>query len=164
VPGGCADRRARLLAYFETLADRLRGVRVCCGDWSRILGPSPTHRMGLTGVFLDPPYDVDGTDYGERAHGLAAAVRDWAAANGEHPLMRIALCGYADEAHGAFLPDTWHCVAWRPGGGYNNLGDGANRDRERIWFSPACIIDQPDLFGGLIAAEKKDGASPCNPI
>ena len=49
----------------------------------------------------------------------------------------IALCGYVDEAHGDDLPD-WECVAWKAGGGYNNLGDGANRKRERIWFSPAC--------------------------
>jgi hypothetical protein len=145
VPGGCADRHARLLAYFLALADRLRGVRVCCGDWSRVLGPSPTHRMGLTGVFLDPPYDVDGTDYGARAVGLSTAVREWAVAAGAHPLMRIALCGYVDESHGAGLPG-WTCVAWHAGGGYNNLGDGANRDRERIWFSPACITSQPELF------------------
>jgi hypothetical protein len=145
VPGGCADRHARLLAYFEALADRLRGVRVCCGDWSRVLGPSPTHRMGLTGVFLDPPYDVDGTDYGARAVGLSTAVREWAVAAGAHPLMRIALCGYVDEQHGASLPG-WTCVAWHAAGGYNNLGDGANRDRERIWFSPACITSQPELF------------------
>ena len=144
VSGGCADRRARLLAYFLELADRLRGVRVCCGDWSRVLGPSPTHHLGLTGVFLDPPYDVDGTDYGERAHGLSGAVREWAAEAGKHPLMRVALCGYADEAHGDALPG-WECVSWKAGGGYNNRGDGANRGRERIWFSPACLR-QDDLF------------------
>lgn len=138
VPGGCADRRARLLAYFQQLADRLRGVRVCCGDWTRVLGPSPTHRLGMTGVFLDPPYDVEGTDYGTDSTGISGAVREWCKANGANPLLRIALCGYVDEKHGDDLPG-WECVAWRAGGGYNNLGDGANRKRERIWFSPSCI-------------------------
>jgi hypothetical protein len=137
VPGGCADRRARLLAYFQQIADRLRGVRVCCGDWSRVLGPSPTHRLGMTAVLLDPPYDVVGTGYGERAVGLSTRVREWAKANGSNQLLRIALCGYVDEAHGDDLPG-WECVAWKAGGGYNNLGDGANRKRERIWFSPSC--------------------------
>jgi hypothetical protein len=138
VPGGVADRRARIVAYFEQLADRLRGVRVCCGDWQRVCGPSPTHRLGLTGVLLDPPYDVDGTDYGASSKGISAAVREWAMEAGKHPMMRVALCGYVDEAHGDQLPG-WECVTWKAGGGYNNLGDGANRKRERIWFSPACI-------------------------
>jgi hypothetical protein len=61
-------------------------------------------------------------------------------------MLRIALCGYAEERHGDDLPG-WECVAWKSGGGYNNLGDGANRKRERIWFSPACKRDnQQDLF------------------
>jgi DNA adenine methylase len=146
VPGGVQDRRERLLAYFHQLADRLRNVRVCCGDWTRILGPSPTHRLGLTGVFLDPPYDVDGTDYGTSSTGISSAVRAWCVENGNHPLMRIALCGYVDEEHGNDL-HGWECVAWKAGGGYNNLGDGANRKRERIWFSPACSKRRErDLF------------------
>ena len=33
----------------------------------------------------------------------------------------------------------WDVVEWKNGGGYNNLGDGENRYRERIWFSPACV-------------------------
>jgi hypothetical protein len=138
-PGGCQDRRERLLGYFQQIADRLRGVRVCCGDWTRILGPSPTHRFGLTGVLLDPPYDVAGTDYGRPSAGISSAVREWAREAGKNPDMRIALCGYAEEAHGAELPG-WEAVEWKAGGGYNNLGDGANRKRERIWFSPACIV------------------------
>ena len=48
--------RAAIFEYMEELADRLRRVRVCCGDWSRICGPSPTIKLGTTGVFLDPPY------------------------------------------------------------------------------------------------------------
>ena len=137
VPGGCQDRRERLMAYFFDLADRLRGVRVCCGDWARILGPSPTFRLGLTGVLLDPPYDVDGTEYGRPSAGISTAVREWAIANGDNPLLRIAVCGYADEGH--VFPEGWEEVEWKAGGGYNNLGDGENRKRERIWFSPACI-------------------------
>jgi hypothetical protein len=43
-----------LHAYMLALAARLRRVRVCCGDWERICGPTPTYKQGLTGVFLDP--------------------------------------------------------------------------------------------------------------
>jgi hypothetical protein len=143
--GGCADRQAALLAYFLTIADRLRGVRVCCGDWTRVMGPSVTFRHGLTAVLLDPPYDVDGTDFGESSSGISTAAREWARANQDNPDLRIALCGYEDEAHGSALPG-WECVAWKPGGGYNNLGDGANRQRERIWFSPHCIRPELNLL------------------
>ena len=146
VPGGCADRHARILAYFRDLSDRLRGVRVCCGDWRRVCGPSPTHRLGLTGVLLDPPYDVEGTDYGQSSAGISTAVREWAIAEGDNPLMRIALCGYVDEGHAEAMPETWECVAWKAGGGYNNLGDGENRKRERVWFSPHCL--KPGRDGG----------------
>ncbi len=135
--GGCQDRLERLTGYFQQIADRLRGVRVCCGEWSRILGPSTTHRQGMTAVLLDPPYDVEGTDYGQGRTNISTSVREWAIANGDHPDMRIALCGYEDEGH--VMPESWECVAWKGGGGYNNLGDGKNKHRERIWFSPVCI-------------------------
>ena len=138
VPGGCDDRRQRLLAYFLQLADRLRGVRVCCGDWMRVLTPSVTFRHGVTGILLDPPYDVGGTEYGESAAGISSAVRAWAIENGGNPLLRIALCGYADEGHAEAMPEGWMVEAWKAGGGYNNLSSGVNRTRERIWFSPAC--------------------------
>ena len=144
-PGGCVDRHARILAYFQEIADRLRGVRVCCGDWTRVVGPSPTHRLGMTGVLLDPPYDVEGTDYGQGRTDISTAVREWAIANGDNRLLRIALCGYEDEGHTDAMPPSWTCVAWKAGGGYNNLGDGENRKRERIWFSPACVRQQGEL-------------------
>ena len=139
VPGGCEDRRQRLVGYFLQLADRLRGARVCCGDWTRVLTPSVTFRHGVTGVLLDPPYDVGGTEYGQSAAGISTAVREWAIENGSNPLLRIALCGYVEEDHGADMPEGWVVEAWKGGGGYNNLSTGANRTRERIWFSPACL-------------------------
>ncbi|MFP4145883.1 MAG: DNA adenine methylase [Phycisphaeraceae bacterium] len=56
----CAQRRAWLRDWFQALRDRLRPVRVCCGDWSRVCSShSVTTRIGLTGIFLDPPYARD---------------------------------------------------------------------------------------------------------
>lgn len=138
-------------AYFAALADRLRRVRVCCGDWLRICGPSPTYKHGMTGVFLDPPYgaDADRTDelYSAEDLTVAAKARDWAIEAGRNPLMRIALCGYEGEHE---MPADWECVAWKAGGGYALQHAGgesqgrANKHRERAWFSPACL--KPTLF------------------
>lgn len=111
--------------YFAALAERLRRVRVCCGDWSRVCGPTPTIKQGLTGVFLDPPYSREA----ERKDGLYACdslsvahdVRTWAIEWGNDKRMRIALCGY-DGEHA--MPDSWECVAWKARGGYGSRGDG----------------------------------------
>ncbi len=146
---GTRERRF-LIEYMRELSERFRRVRVCCGDWSRVLGPSPTVKLGTTGVFLDPPYadeaeradDLYATDDGAVAH----AVREWAIANGDNRDLRIALCGYEGE-HA--IPADWECVAWKARGGYGSQGDGAGRDnaaRERIWFSPACASKQVGLF------------------
>lgn len=143
--GVCETRRAQLCAYFRELQDRLRFVRVCCGDWARVLTPSVTFKHGMTGILLDPPYDIDGcTGYGEDHAGLSSSAREWAIANAS-PLMRIALCGYKDEGHE--MPQEWEEIEWKNGGGYNNLGDKKNLGRERIWFSPACLkSEQYTLF------------------
>jgi site-specific DNA-adenine methylase len=135
--------------WMLALQDRLRRVRVCCGDWRRVLGRSATECIGVTAVFLDPPYGTDaGRDPSLYAHDdldVAAAVREWAVANGSNPKLRIALCGYEGEHE---MPDTWECVAWKANGGYaSSAGNHENSHRERIWFSPACLKpDQPRLF------------------
>ena len=67
---------------MRRLAERLRKVRVCCGDWSRLCGPSVTVKHGITGVFLDPPYadEAERTDdlYASDSGSVAHAVRAWA--------------------------------------------------------------------------------------
>ena len=144
---GTGVHRKRLTEYLCGLAERLRGVRVCCGDWSRVCGPSPTVKLGTTGVFLDPPYSAEAGRnndlYSEEDLSVAHDAREWAIANGGHPLMRIALCGYEGE-HA--MPDSWECVAWKAPGGYASQGkDAVNCKRERIWFSPNCL-KLPTLF------------------
>jgi hypothetical protein len=138
-----SDRTLGTLAYMRQLASRLRSVRVCCGDWSRICGPSPTFKHGITGVFLDPPYadEADRTSdlYSRDSGDVAHAVREWAIENGDNPLLRIALCGYAGE-HA--MPDSWREIAWKAHGGYGCQGNNQAREnagRERIWFSPHCL-------------------------
>ncbi len=128
--------------YFERLADRLRRVRVCCGDWPRVLTPTLTEKLGITGVFLDPPYDQFGHLY--NCNEVFTEVANWAIANGGNPKLRIALCGY----DGSFeMPEGWSEVSWRGigyGAGKGNKAD-ANRHKERIWFSPHCLQPERQL-------------------
>ena len=154
--------RAELLGYMRELADRLRRVRVCCGSWERICGPSPTVKLGITGVFLDPPYadeakrqsDLYAHDSGTVSH----SVREWAIANGDNKDLRIAICGYEGEYQ---MPSDWECVAWKARGGYGSQGgaDGsgrANSHKERIWFSRHCLRPQESLFASFDHAPRSD--------
>jgi DNA adenine methylase len=132
-----------LIAWFEALAARLRRVRVCCGDWSRIISPAVTTTHGLTGVFLDPPYSAAAGRHAELyshdSGDVAFEARAWAIANGDNPQLRIALCGYDGEYT---MPKSWRVHAWKAQGGYGMLGHGKGREnkhRERIWFSPHCL-------------------------
>lgn len=140
--GDSAQRTTRLYDYFDQLSARLRRVRVCSGDWSRIIGPSATFGIGLTAVFLDPPYSHDERDtslYATDSRGIDAVVRAWAIEHGDNPLLHIAYCGYDD---GTPWPAGWTLHRWRANGGYANQGDGPGKDnkhRECIWFSPHCI-------------------------
>ena len=141
-----------LRAYMRQLADRLRRVRVCCGDWARIVTPGALNYGDSVGIFLDPPYsaeaDRDGTLYAEEDLSIAHEVREWAIANGDNPRYRIALCGYEGEYT---MPDDWRTYSWKAGASYqaSTSGNGknaANRHRERIWFSPHCLNPEPMLF------------------
>lgn len=144
-----------LLDYLYCLSIRLRGVRVCCGDWSRVCGETPTTKQGLTGVLLDPPYGDGATRkeglYAIDSTALSNDVREWAIANGNNPLLRIALCGYEGEHE---IPESWECVAWKAHGGYGSQGVSTNNGREnatreRVWFSPHCLKPESSRYRSL---------------
>jgi hypothetical protein len=99
--------------------------------------------MGLTAVFLDPPYaDTAKRDpdiYSRDSLGVAHAVREWAIGRGDDPRMRIALCGYEGEHE---MPHSWRKVEWKARGGFGSQrqdGSNENSARERLWFSPHCL-------------------------
>lgn len=143
-----------LLAYMHALADRIRNVRVCCGDWSRIVTNGALSYGATVGIFLDPPYSdaAKRTDklYAVDDLNVAHDVRAWCIANGDNPRYRIVLAGYEDE-HGAHMPATWRKVSYSANKAYgssnsqNGLND-ANRHKERLWYSPFCLTPQPTLF------------------
>lgn len=123
-------------AWIAALGERLRKVRVCCGDWSRVLTPSVLNN-NPTAVLLDPPYQGEEDVYGQASGHLSAAVRKWALEHGDDPALRIALCGYEGEHD---MPPSWRCVAWEAAGGYAAArGNTENKKRERVWFSPHCL-------------------------
>jgi len=146
-------------AWFTALAARLRRVRVCSGDWERVLSESVTIRHGLTGVFLDPPYgeEIEQTRvYAHDSGTVSDDVRDWCTENGNHKFLRIALCGYEGEGHEALLDYGWTVHAWRTSGGYGGGRGGAgdaNRHKERIYFSPGCVAEDAGLFDLLDTEE-----------
>ena len=144
--GVAVSQGEALQDWFQRLEDRLRFTKVCCGDWTRVLTKAATWGQGVTAVFLDPPYDAGDTHddvYGDLSRGVSGKVREWAIENGSNPLLRIALCGYEGEHQ---MPADWECVAWKATGGYGNQSGNENSKRERIWFSPACIKPQAELF------------------
>ena len=136
-------RRAYIFEWFGELHQRLRDVRVTCGDWQRVCKDSVTTRHGLTAVFLDPPYDKGAMDYsaGGMGLGISGAVREWCAANGDNKALRIVLCGHAGE-HDALLANGWHLREWTARKGYALTDEAvANSASETLWCSPHCIAE-----------------------
>lgn len=169
--GTCQERLAWILDWFQQLEDRLRSVRVCCGQWNRVCNsPSVTTRLGITGVFLDPPYPTHAADGSQSRDGnlyasdhadgrdgldkLRDQVLAWCRKHGPDPKMRIAVCGYDTDGYAALEQEGWSVVSWKSGGGYGNRSakGNSNAARERIWFSPNCIDvegERMPLFGKL---------------
>lgn len=145
---------AHLDRVFTRIAQRLRRVRITCGDWSRLTRSAVEPRKGeVTGVFLDPPYDPSarrGDLYGPSDTRGAApevavhdAAREWAISVGEDDRFRIAYCTYADPGEEEELRAAqWVPLRWSASGGYglqSNNRARENKDKEVIWFSPACL-------------------------
>lgn len=146
-----------LIEYMNKLAERIRYVRVCCGDWSRVVTPGALAYGKTVGIFLDPPYDVDerervyntDEDYGN----VSEKVRQWCIENAHNPRYRIVLSGYDGEHE---MPSDWRVVEWKANRAYGsskniNSRNNANRFRERLWLSPNCLPldDENDLFSAI---------------
>ena len=144
--------------WFRELSERLRRVRVVCGDWSRVCGGQWQANPGRpVGVFFDPPYsdvaDRDPGCYAVDSPDVAHAVRQWCCERDGDPDYRICLAGYIEE-HEDLLSRGWRVHRWKSGGGYGNVsrtegpGKGQhNRHREALFFSPHCLgPTEPGLF------------------
>jgi site-specific DNA-adenine methylase len=164
--GTCEERAAWLREWMNTLSDRFRNVRVCCGDWKRVCSsPSVTTRLGTTAVFLDPPYrtHVEGkesrkaglyaTDGGSDLDKIQKDVLKYCLKHGDNPQMRIAVCALEGEGYEPLVEAGWEEVSWSSKGyGMQTEKGKENAARERVWFSPKCVIPDRDLhplFAGM---------------
>ena len=137
----------QLGGYLEVLAERIARVRVCCGDWSRVVTDGALNYGGRVGVLLDPPYGEDAGRtpalYRSDCLDVAGEARRWALEHGDDPRLRIVLCGYADE-HDAEVPASWRRHRWSSSGAYLGRSEEGSGNRERrhqecLWFSPHCL-------------------------
>lgn len=151
------------IEWFRALSERLRGVHIVAGDWTRVLGNSTLGKgknvggRKPTALFFDPPYarelrDSKSNMYGEDEPGLSYRVREWALEHGDDPDLRICLAGYFEE-HAEHMPSTWTVHRWKGARGYAGE-DNDNREKETLWFSPHCLpLDQQrSLFDQTITA------------
>lgn len=134
-----------VLDWFNALQKRIKRVRVCCTDWKKIVTPSITYKSkgisnsSITGVFLDPPYDLKNREkVYTNDSDIYQEVCDWAINNGNIPNLRIIMCGY----EGIKFPSDWQTIAWKSNGGFSSLGENQgklNSNKERIYLSPRCM-------------------------
>ena len=140
-PQRFGNRREFIHGWFCALHDRMRDVRVACGDWKRVLSTSVTTLHGLTAIFFDPPYTKGDVDYGAGGLGLGIAddVRQWCVEKGGDPRLRIVLCGHAGE-HDELIAHGWTTRTWKARKGYALSKEAkANTTSETLWCSPHCV-------------------------
>ena len=133
------DRIEWLSDWFSRLQSGMGDARIACGDWERVCSPLSMTRNGTCAVLLDPPYSTTEAVYAHDSSTVGHDVHKWCIDNGDNPLLRIALCGHVGD-HEELEGLGWSVDTWDKSGGYQ----GAD-DRERIWFSPACVGDSKQL-------------------
>lgn len=162
---GVQDRyNTNIYAWFRQLSERLRYVRVVCGDWKRVCGGNWQTKTGRPcGIFFDPPYSAeagrDNAVYTVESATVAHDVREWCRSRADDPDYRIVLAGYFDE-HASLLEDGWTVHRWSTHGGYAKCGNGrglSNRHKEALFFSPHCL---PSVDAGVSGCEARAGQLP----
>ena len=133
--------------WFRKLSERLRYVRVVCGDWTRVCGGNWQDNIGTVGIFFDPPYSVENRNqnlYHQESVTIANDVRKWCIERGNKSSYRIVLAGY--DEHDELEKCEWTKHHWKTSGGYSKIGkkENMNRFRETLWMSPHCI--KTELF------------------
>ena len=155
------SKSEKIYAWFNLLSQRLRNVRVVCGDWNRVCGGNWQDAIGVCGMFFDPPY---GRGVGKRQEKLyhhdsfevSGNVRKWCLERGKLESYRIVLAGYEGE-HNELENYGWKKIEWKANGGYANVKRKTNSSArgkenaklERLWISPHCLNQEnniDDLF------------------
>ena len=119
------------------MADPLKIIGEILGD------PAHSMRSPVNAGYLCPFINSECV---KRGHGASGSY-PVCSIHRSNPLMRIVLAGYQDEHQ---MPDEWRVEEWEAVGGYGLISDDeestgrANKGRERLWLSPACVKSIPD--------------------
>jgi site-specific DNA-adenine methylase len=138
------DREAAIRDWFVRLSRRLQNVRVCYGDWSRVLTRNLLAAdcgVGTCGILFDPPYEQGQEVYGKFTMGknltgeaISVQVRNWIKAS-YAPNQKIILCGYRDD-HDDLLDIGFWRKEWKPYKGYSKK-QCFDTHKEVLWCSPS---------------------------
>lgn len=143
--------KPELYEWFRQLAERLRDVKVVCGDWTRVCSGKWQADSGLCGIYFDPPYGEKANRekelYQVDSQTVASDVAKWACERGKDKNYRIVLSGYFEE-HEWLLKEGWNCHRWKAGGSYQQKSNNRNRFKEALFFSPHCNPIVMDMFHG----------------
>lgn len=129
--------------YIEALHNRLLGVIILYGDWSRCVTNSYIPKNKTCAIFLDPPYGVlanrDESLYAQESITVNQEVYKWCQENGDNPNYRIILCGQKDE----YNLEGWTMKQWSRAGWWFNRTERSDKVRheEVLWFSKGCITN-----------------------
>lgn len=143
------DNKSNIYEWFKNLQERLRYVRVVCGDWTRVCGGNWQAGEGICGMFFGPPYGVkdrDTTIYHHDSTDVASDVMSWCKERGKDKEYRIVIAGY--EEHQDLLSEGWRAESYSASGGYSTAANN-NRHRETLYYSPYCCNLQKKLFMGI---------------
>lgn len=137
--------------YFNTLAERLRYVRILNGDWERSVTKGALTCGSKVGIFLDPPYSKDlryrsiYTSDNDIEDNINQRVYKWCLENQDNPRYWIALCGFEGEYD---LPG-WYVYKWSTDGSLQTSKGGGrnkeNRHKERIWFNKPFNLNRDEV-------------------
>ena len=126
--GGMLSKKRRDNGLEEVTAfkERLRDVRICFGDYKRLLVDAEVKvpKAHIVAILADPPYRKTGTMYAEKQFDHAPLL-ERCVELGRRENVRIALCGYWGDYT---MPDDWTVERWYP----------KKKSLETVWYSPAC--------------------------
>lgn len=148
-------RVSNINLFMQELSERIRNVKVVCGDWKRVLGTSLTtkfvkyQKRGHVGIFLDPPYAEGTIQYAVGdSQNITQEVLEFCKEWGCNSIMRIAVCGY--DEYKELEERGWEPYYWKANGGYGQGQGCVNSTRETIWFSPHCLREDEDSILSLL--------------
>lgn len=126
--------------WFKVLSNRLRNVKVVCGDWTRVCGGNWQDNSSPVGIYFDPPYSDDAKRNNSLYHcestEVAHDVVKWALERGQNKNYRIVISGYITE-HNELIENGWNVLQWKAGSCWSN-GTNNNRKKEALFYSPYC--------------------------